>query len=131
MLAFRHDLIRVAAYDAVTKEVRAHLHEQFADWLEDAAGEQIGEFEEIVGYHLEQATRFRVELGRVDRATEELGLRAGMRLAAAGRRAFARGDMSAASKLLERAVSLLDAIPRKQAEVMLELGAVAGSGETR
>ena len=125
MLAFRHDLIRVAAYDAVTKEVRAHLHEQFADWLEDAAGEQIGEFEEIVGYHLEQATRFRVELGRVDRATEELGLRAGMRLAAAGRRAFARGDVSAASKLLERAVSLLDAHPEKQAEVMLELGAVA------
>ncbi len=125
MLAFRHDLIRVAAYDAVTKELRAHLHEQFADWLEDAADQQISEFEEIVGYHLEQATRFRLELGRVDRATEELALRAGTRLAAAGRRASARGDISAASKLLERAVSLLEAHPETRAEVMLELGVVA------
>jgi class 3 adenylate cyclase/tetratricopeptide (TPR) repeat protein len=125
MLAFRHDLIRVAAYEAVPKEVRARLHEQFADWLEDVAEQQISEFEEIVGYHLEQATRFRRELGRVDSATEELALRAGMRLAAAGRRAFARGDVSAAAKVLERAVSLLDAHPETRAEVMLELGAVA------
>jgi class 3 adenylate cyclase/tetratricopeptide (TPR) repeat protein len=125
VLAFRHDLIRVAAYDAVPKVVRADLHEQFADWLEKNLAEQIGELEEIVGYHLEQTTRLRVGLGRVDSATDELALRAGTRLAAAGRRAFARGDVVAASKLLERAVSLLDAHPRTRAEVLLELGAVA------
>jgi class 3 adenylate cyclase len=125
MLAFRHDLIRVAAYEAVPKEVRARLHEQFADWIEDVAEERISELEEIVGYHLEQATRFRIELGRADSATEALALRAGTRLAAAGRRAFARGDTAAASKLLERAVSLLGAHPETRAEVMLELGAVA------
>lgn len=125
MLAFRHDLIRVAAYEAVPKEVRGRLHEQFADWIEDASGQQIGELEEIVGYHLEQATRLRVELGRTDSATAALALRAGTRLATAGRRAFARGDTSAASTLLERAVSLLDAHPETRAEAMLELGAVA------
>jgi class 3 adenylate cyclase len=125
MLAFRHDLIRVASYEAVPKEVRARLHGQFADWIENNFAEQIGELEEIVGYHLEQATRFRVELGRADSATHELALRAGTRLAAAGRRAFARGDTSAASKLVERAVSLLDAHPEMRAEAMLELGAVA------
>jgi class 3 adenylate cyclase/tetratricopeptide (TPR) repeat protein len=125
MLAFRHDLIRVAAYEAVPKEVRGRLHEQFADWIEDVAGQRIAELEEIVGYHLEQATRFRVELGRADCTTAALALRAGTRLAAAGRSAFARGDTSAASTLLQRAVSLLDAHPGVRAEAMLELGAVA------
>jgi class 3 adenylate cyclase/tetratricopeptide (TPR) repeat protein len=124
VLAFRHDLIRVAAYDAVPKVVRADLHEQFADWLEKNFAEQIDELEEIIGHHLEQTTRLRVEVGRLDRTTEQLALRAGTRLAAAGRRAFARGDVSAASKLLERAASLLDAHPETRAEVLLELGAV-------
>ena len=31
---FRHLLIRDAAYEAVPKEVRARLHERYADWLE-------------------------------------------------------------------------------------------------
>jgi len=124
VLAFRHDLIRVAAYDAVPKVVRAELHERFADWLEEKFAEQISELEEIVGYHLEQATRFRLELGRVGGTTDELALRAGTHLAAAGRRAFARGDVAAASKLLERAVSLL-ARPETRAEILLQLGAVA------
>jgi class 3 adenylate cyclase/tetratricopeptide (TPR) repeat protein len=126
VLAFRHDLIRVAAYDAVPKVVRARLHEQFADWLEARFAEQIGELEEIVGHHLEQAARYRMELGRAGDATAELAVRAGTHLAAAGRRAFARGDVSAASKLLERAASLLEGRPETQAEVLLQLGAVAG-----
>jgi class 3 adenylate cyclase len=124
VLAFRHDLIRVAAYDAVPKVVRADLHEQFANWLEKNFSEQIGELEDIVGHHLEQATRLRLELGRADRATDQLALRAGTRLAAAGRRAFARGDVAAASKLLGRAASLLDAHPETRAEVLLDLGGV-------
>jgi class 3 adenylate cyclase/tetratricopeptide (TPR) repeat protein len=126
VLAFRHDLIRVAAYDAVPKVVRAELHQRFADWLEARFAEQISELEEIVGHHLEQAARFRMELGRAGDATDELAVRAGTHLAAAGRRAFARGDVSAASKLLERAASLLEARPEARAEVLLQLGAVAG-----
>jgi class 3 adenylate cyclase/tetratricopeptide (TPR) repeat protein len=125
VLAFRHDLIRVAAYDAVPKVVRGELHEQFADWLEERFAEQIGELEEIVGHHLEQAARYRMELGRAGDATAELAVRAGTHLAEAGRRAFARGDVSAASKLLERAASLLEGRPETRAEVLLQLGAVA------
>jgi class 3 adenylate cyclase/tetratricopeptide (TPR) repeat protein len=125
VLAFRHDLIRAAAYDAVPKMVRAELHERFADWLKQHYAQQIGELEEIVGHHLEQTVRLRVELGRLDSATDELALRAGTHLASAGRRAFARGDVSAASKLLERAVSLLETRPETQAEVLLQLAAVA------
>ena len=126
VLAFRHDLIRVAAYDAVPKVVRADLHERFADWLEEKFPKQIRELEAIIGHHLEQAARFRMELGRMGDATDELAMRAGTHLAAAGRRAFARGDVSAASKLLERAASLLQARPEARAEALLQLGAVAG-----
>ncbi len=43
---FRHMLIRDAAYERTPKELRSHLHERFADWLE-SRGEA---FEEIVGY---------------------------------------------------------------------------------
>jgi predicted ATPase len=37
-LAFRHLLIRDAAYDQIPKALRADLHERFADWLEERVG---------------------------------------------------------------------------------------------
>ena len=60
---FRHLLIRDAAYDALPKAVRADLHARFADWL-DEHGDALVERDEIVGYHLEQAARYRAELGQ-------------------------------------------------------------------
>ncbi len=101
---FRHALIRDAAYDAIPKGLRADLHERFAAWLE----EHVGEDDEFTGYHLEQAYRYRVELARLDERERALALRAGLRLAAAGRRALAHGDAPAAASLLERAAGLLD-----------------------
>ena len=100
---FRHLLIRDAAYGALPKETRAELHARFASWLEHHAGELI-ELDEIAGYHLEQAARYRRELGRPD---HELERRAGRHLAAAGRRAGNRSDAPAAMNLLGRAVALL------------------------
>ena len=97
---FRHALIREAAYAALPKEMRADLHERFADWLEGRSAE----YDEIVGYHLEEAFRCHTELGRAD--DRGLAERAADRLATAGRRAFTRGDMPAASTLLERAATL-------------------------
>ena len=61
---FRHLLIRDAAYDALPKAVRAELHEGFAAWLE-RHGELV-ELDEILGFHLEQAARYKDELGRPD-----------------------------------------------------------------
>jgi len=104
---FRHVLIRDVAYEGLPKELRAELHERFADWFEGVAGERIAEQEEIAGYHLEQACRLRLELGPVDERGRELAGRAAERLAAAGRRAFARGDMRATVNLLSRANGLL------------------------
>ena len=93
---FRHLLIRDAAYDALPKAVRADLHARFADWL-DEHGQALVERDEIVGYHLEQAARYRAELGQPDAALAE---RAAARLAAAGRRASDRLDYRAALALL-------------------------------
>ena len=50
---FHHILIRDAAYQGLLKRTRAELHEKFAGWLEDRAGDH----DEILGYHLEQAVR--------------------------------------------------------------------------
>jgi class 3 adenylate cyclase/tetratricopeptide (TPR) repeat protein len=99
---FRHLLVRDAAYDALPKAVRADLHTRFANWL-DEHGRSLVERDEIVAYHLEQAARYLVELGRRDPA---LSQRAAERLAAAGRRAYWRLDLRAAQALLERALAL-------------------------
>ncbi len=104
---FRHMLIRDAAYRSLPKETRAELHERFAHWLEGVAGSRLIEFEEILGYHLEQSYRCLAELGPLDSHGEALGARGSERLEAAGRRALARGDLRAAARLLQRAIALV------------------------
>jgi class 3 adenylate cyclase/tetratricopeptide (TPR) repeat protein len=99
---FRHLLIRDTAYDSLPKATRAELHERFAGWLEEL-GVQLVEVDEVLGYHLEQAARYKEELGQVDQA---LAKRAGERLAEAGRRAMARGDRRGAAPLFERSLAL-------------------------
>ncbi len=118
---FRHLLIRDAAYDALPKASRTELHERLADWLAEH-GADLVERDEIVGYHLEQAHRYREELGDLDDATRALGERAADRLALAGRRATARGDYAAAANLLERALSLGISGPRERVRVEVDLG---------
>ena len=103
---FRHLLIRDAAYDSLPKATRADLHERFANWLaQHAAG--IAEPDEMLGHHLEQAARYKDDLGHPDQG---LAQRAGDQLAAAGRRALWRGDEPAAISLLGRAVELTQPI---------------------
>jgi class 3 adenylate cyclase/tetratricopeptide (TPR) repeat protein len=106
---FGHILIRDAAYDSMPKELRAELHKRFARWLETRVAESVREYDEILGYHLEQAYRYRAELGPVDKRARAVGERAAERLAAAGQRAVARADMPAAANLLDRAAALLPA----------------------
>ncbi len=123
---FHHLLIREVTYESILKEERATLHEGFANWLEGHSTE----FEEIVGYHLEQAFRYRAVLGRGTESEQRLAIRAGERLAAAGRRAFTRGDMSAAANLLGRAISLLPPDKPMRLELLTKLGsAFARTGQ--
>ena len=102
---FRHLLIRDAAYETLPKEARAELHERFADWLGQRASELV-EPDEILGYHLEQAHRYWLQLRPVDDRARDLGLRAGNLLAGVGARALARNDIFAALKLLRRALAV-------------------------
>ena len=123
---FRHMLIRDAAYERVPKGVRADLHERFATWL-DGRDE---EFEEIVGYHLEQAHAYLVELGPETGRSRELASRAGRQLARSGKRAYERGDLAAAADLLGRAVMLLPARDSDRLPLLPMLGrALTDNGE--
>jgi len=119
---FDHGLIRDAAYEAIPKESRADLHALFAGWLERTAGDRASEYEEILGYHLERAYRYRVELGPIHDHERDLARRAAERLAAGSRRALRRGDMPATVKLIDRALSLLPGHDRARLELLLDLG---------
>jgi class 3 adenylate cyclase/tetratricopeptide (TPR) repeat protein len=111
---FRHLLIRDAAYDALPKTRRADLHEGLAGWLEEHAPPV--EHDELLGYHLEQAVRYRIELGQ--RAHGGLLTAARRRLTAAGRRSLRRLDFGTAAGFLERAGDL---VPPDALDIALEL----------
>ena len=121
---FRNQLIRDATYASLLKRTRAQLHEQFVTWAERVNRERgrEEEFEEINGYHLEQAYRYRLELGPLDARGRELASRAAVKLGNAGRRAFARSDIPAAISLLRRAAELYEAEVPGRVELLGELG---------
>jgi class 3 adenylate cyclase/tetratricopeptide (TPR) repeat protein len=118
---FTHILIRDAAYQGIPKTVRAEMHERIAGWIEFATRDVPGEFEELVGYHLEQAHRALVELGPAGEHATALARRAAEPLSAAGERAFARGDMPAAVNLLSRSAALLPAHDARRLELLPEI----------
>jgi class 3 adenylate cyclase/tetratricopeptide (TPR) repeat protein len=119
---FHHILIRDTAYDGILKRSRATLHEKFVEWADSVNREGATEYEEILGYHLEQAHRYLSELGPLDDHGRALGADASHRLASAGNRARARGDVAAAANLLERASALLPELDPARLALLPELG---------
>jgi class 3 adenylate cyclase/tetratricopeptide (TPR) repeat protein len=127
---FSHILVRDAAYDRLLKRTRARLHERYADWLLKLSGTRAAEFEEIIGYHLEQSFRYQAELGPVDAHARSLGERAAGHLGAAGLKAANRGDMPGAANLLPRAAALLDEGHPDRPRLLLGAGeALTDAGE--
>ncbi|MCI0633635.1 MAG: AAA family ATPase [Actinobacteria bacterium] len=116
---FRHLLIRDAAYQAMPKEQRADLHERFAGWLERTAGDRLPEYEEILAYHLEQAYRYRVELGPPDERARAIAQAAADRLLSSADRAEERGDYATAQSLLERCAEFSEGATRSLALTVL------------
>jgi class 3 adenylate cyclase len=100
-LRFDHVLVRDAAYNALTKQARAVLHERFAGWLDKHTEGRA--YDDFIGSHLEAAYRNRDELGLLDDAARRLGKEAALRLVAAGRLLL---DTDAAVALLTRALAL-------------------------
>ncbi len=128
---FEHHLVRDTVYNGLLKRARALLHIEFVRWADrvNADRDRALEFEEILGYHLEQAHRYLSELGPLDEKGIAIGADAAQRLSNAAKRAFARGDMHAAANLYRRAVALLDeseptrlVLLPEFGEVLLELG---------
>jgi class 3 adenylate cyclase/tetratricopeptide (TPR) repeat protein len=120
---FHHILVRDAAYQSLLKRARATLHERFVEWAEPVNRDRgrETEFEEILGYHLEQAVRYRSELGPLDEQGQSIARRAADKLGNAGRRAFGRGDTPAACNLLRRAAALLPTDDPTRVELLTEL----------
>ena len=89
---FRHVLIRETAYDGLLKRARATLHQRFVVWADRVNGDRAMEYEEILGYHLEQAYRYLGELRSVvnDKGAREIN------------RAKALGDVLVGKAVRER-----------------------------
>jgi len=120
---FRHLLIRDTAYESLPKATRAELHERFADWL---STHELVEGDEIVGYHIEQAHRFRAELNPGDEGLPSLAARASERLAAAGSGALDRADFNAGVSLLRRASAVLAPGDQRRLALAPELASALG-----
>jgi class 3 adenylate cyclase len=121
---FSNALVHEVTYRAMAKRTRAERHVRAA---QVSAGR--GGMTATNATHLEQAYRYRVELGLRDDATEGLRHRAAHLLGAAGAQAFARSDLTWAATLLGRAVDLLTpddaawpAAARQLGEVWLATG---------
>ena len=119
---FHHIMIRDTAYEGILKRARADLHERFVMWADGVNRDRGVEFEEILGYHLEQAWSYLSELGPLDDRGRAIGEDGARRLASAGRRAFARGDVPAAANLLGRAAALLPADNPDRLRILPEHG---------
>ena len=128
---FRHILVQESAYGALPKGVRATLHERFADWLEQAAGDHAEEQGEIIGYHLEQGYRYREELGAVTDEHRAIAHRAAARLSSGGIRSFARSDYPSAVNLLSRASSLLPGGDPARVALLPDLAAALEEAQRR
>jgi len=118
---FLHVLLRDCAYQATSKRQRADLHERFARWLQAKLVGGPGEHDELVGYHLEQAYRYRVELGQRDASTVELGRQAASCLIEAADR-VRQGDEMGAAQLLKRAIVLLPELEPLRLRAEIDLG---------
>jgi tetratricopeptide (TPR) repeat protein len=118
---FPQVLLRDCAYQATSKRQRADLHERFARWLQARMLGGPGEHDELVGYHLEQAYRYRVELGQRDAVTVELGRQAATCLIEAADRVRQADEMGAA-QLLKRAIVLLPELEPLRLRAEIDLG---------
>ena len=139
---FKHVLIREVAYSALAKSARADLHQSFAEWLHDRAGDELLE---IRAFHLDQAATLLAELD--GSAPPELREETAVALTHAGKRALSREAFRSARKLLLRAVELAPTLDRRYLAgraawrladfpaVLVEMGevslAAAEAGETR
>jgi DNA-binding SARP family transcriptional activator len=125
---FAHDLIREVCYSTIPLAARAALHEGAARFLEAEPAGWV-DAEAAVGHHLELAHRWLAAVSPEESRLPELAARAGALLDAAGKRAYAAGNIPAARDYLSRALALRSEDPGR-AELLVALaGALREVGE--
>ena len=131
-LRFEHLLVRDVAYEQLTKQTRAELHEAAARRIEAMVDERGVQYDEIIGHHLEQAYRYQTDLRSTTTVDPQLAATAAHYLLRAGRRALRRQDAHAASSLLSKVVALTDEGDVGRSRVAIELGeALLAGGRLR
>jgi class 3 adenylate cyclase/tetratricopeptide (TPR) repeat protein len=68
--AFKHDLIRDVAYETLPRAERRRLHGRVADWIEQATGERVEGYFDLLAYHALQAEQQERALKYLTRAAE-------------------------------------------------------------
>lgn len=116
-LAFRHVLVRDAAYASLPLHERLRFHEALVTWLEKR-----GAPAETLGYHLEQAFNSARTAGGLGIPIRDLGRRAAEFLFEAGRLAYRVHDANAAADLLWRSLDLSEQTGSVRFECLAKLG---------
>jgi class 3 adenylate cyclase/tetratricopeptide (TPR) repeat protein len=116
--AFRHLLIRDAAYESISLSRRARLHASFADWWDQAMPTDAPQHQAILGYHLDTAYRCHEQLGDEISSYAELAARAGVALGSAAESAW-KGWDGTCGPLFDRAIELLPAGHPARAELLM------------
>ena len=118
MWAFKHIMVRDAAYDSLAKVMRAELHERFADGL--AADDELGrERDGFVAHHLARAAAYRRELGSRGGDVEGLVERAIDAMLVAAQSALDVEAYEAAEALLDQAYELHSAVSATRRRVLI------------
>jgi tetratricopeptide (TPR) repeat protein len=112
---FKHALLRDVTYETVLLKHRAEFHGRVARWLEEHAGERIGEYLGLIAEHYGQA-------GDFDRAVDHL--------MSAGQRELDNLNAVAARPHFERALGLLEANGAKDDPRFLSLRLGLGKAYT-
>lgn len=124
--AFRHALLRDAAYAGLARRDRARLHISYARWIEQEAGSHLSELAEVIAGHyaaaLEHAPALASEIGEgLDR--QAVALRAADWYEHAAEAALALAAHEAARDLLHRSLELTpDSLPLDRSRRWRRLG---------
>ena len=121
-------LIRDVAYEQLTKTTRAELHAATAHRFREIFRERVAEFDEIIGYHFEQAFRYQTDIRPITGVDRALADQAAVHLVRAGRRALLRDDATAAARLLKRGEALMSDDNADRPRVVIELGEALFAG---
>lgn len=127
---FAHVLVRDVAYSRIPRAARVDKHSRAAAWIDTLPGHGATDRAELLAHHFQEALKAARGAGqRVD----DLEVRAGIALRAAGDRAAGLGAYGAAARWYANALDLWPVTADTRAELLFRLGAARfyqeGDGE--